>query len=212
MTKEEVEKFLKNEVLPSLSGFRVSGRLCYRPPATNLLRGLFLDQTSSEFELHLNVFVQPLYVPSPCLYFNFGERVGDPARHNMRWNLSPNLRGKSAQTLVEVIKGWNENFLVKIETPHDLALYLEPSLRTRPDDLHLLEALAYSRILSGDAANAVHDLELLHKRNNRTYPWELELSARVAKIKSLLLDIGLEAAKNQLYQWEEFTKAVIKLR
>jgi hypothetical protein len=84
------ERLVRNYILPSLSSFHVKGKLLFAEPVRHLLRGYYFEDSAFDAtRFAVCVFVQPLYVPSSVLVFNFGSRLGSiVGKAEIWWNLS----------------------------------------------------------------------------------------------------------------------------
>jgi|GEM_PF-3724421 len=78
MTGQQLEKLLKNHLLPHLPKYAVKKRLVYRRPVDLFLRGFYFDASSMKSAARIYVFGIPLYVPNVILHFTHGDMLRHP--------------------------------------------------------------------------------------------------------------------------------------
>lgn len=199
MTIKQAFKIGK-ELLPDLPGFVAVGKMVFKSPADDFLRGLFFENTSNANRFHLHVFFMPLLVPDDYVNLSYGKRIGDA----LNWSLeNPNL----LTDLRAAIQREAISFLDNVSTLTGVLNYLKASVeadrqRVNP---HTLEALAYTLIKNGDYSSALKALDELNQRFNKsTTTWVLELVARAKSVEERILPKP-EMALAQLEAWKAKT-------
>ncbi|MEN3000338.1 MAG: hypothetical protein ABDI19_00655 [Armatimonadota bacterium] len=217
MKARDLMKLVKRFVLPHLEGFRVHRSLVYAHPVDMVLRGFVFQPLSMDPNAFtVEVFAQPLYVPSDCIWYTFGKRLGWlKHRRGIWWELDiSDLRQSEAvfREITEYILDVGLPFVQRLATPAGFVQYGAKASGV-PKDPHVREAIAYSRILIGDYAKAARELEHLHReliREQEDYPWMKEMAERVETI-SKLLQQSPEDAVRQLHEWRDWTLKQLRL-
>jgi hypothetical protein len=195
------------KLLPYLPGFVVNGKMMFIPPVDDFLRGIYFENSSGTNDFYLRVFFLPLFVPQDCVSFTHGP---DRLRRNNRalWHADdPNL----LENLRETIRDEAIPFLNSISTLDGVLNNLKAGVDSdRPRvNSHILEALAYTLIKSGDYSSALTALaELKQRLDKSTTPWVVEQKARAQLIEEKLLQ-NPETALEQLETWK--TETIHKL-
>lgn len=192
MKSRDFERIAK-QLLPLLSGFAINGNLLFIAPIRHLLKGVFFNPSADKHSFYVQVFVQPMYVPSEQIVFNFGFRLGGNA---YAWDgTAPSL----AHDLMQAIIKQAVPFLDPIHTPGEMLAAAKriPLL----GDPMVREAIAYAWARIGDAENGIPALNELIPMLVGRYEWQKRLQARAELLKSMLLtDPG--QAQRQLDIWE----------
>lgn len=115
-------------------------------------------------------------------------------------------------------KSWNTifdvglPFLRRLATPEDFVRH-GASASGVPRDPHVREAIAYSRVLTGDYGKASKELKRLYGelvREQDAYPWMKEMAERVAYLVELLHQ-SPDVAIRQLRAWRDWTLKQLRL-
>jgi hypothetical protein len=137
MKTSDFNKLAREQLLPLLPGFEVAKGMVFAAPIGDLLRGFTFQGSSYDKSFYLVAFVQPLYVPSDEEEPSFSER-------------SPRFAGadEARDEIESFVTGPGSAFLSEIETPEDLAAWIEREETGHKPDPYALEALAYSLALA----------------------------------------------------------------
>src|SRR5690348_10025170 len=105
MKGREFEGLYRRYLLADLPGFTYKGSLLFARPVVHLLRGFSFDTSGfSADAFDVEVFVQPLYVPTDCITYTFGRRLH--GRQGMGWKLD---RQDERATMTEVLASIKEH-------------------------------------------------------------------------------------------------------
>lgn len=217
MKTRELMRLVRQYVVPSLEGFRIHRSLLYVHPVEMVLRGFdwqcsYMDPCAFTVE----VFAQPLYVPSDCVVYTFGNRLSWlKHRRDLWWRLD--CEGRSSyEAIFEEIVGHIFDvglpFLRRLWTPEDFVRH-GASASGVPRDPHVCEVIAYSRVLIGDYGKAARELKRLHDelvREQEVYPWMREVAERAAYLLKLLHQ-SPDGAVRQLHAWRDWTLKQLRL-
>jgi hypothetical protein len=178
--------------------------LLFATPIDQILRAFAFDSSGIDRSaFYVTVFAQPLYIPHPSVYYNFGHRLGTS------WEAND---VQVVEKLVNAIQAQGLPFLERIQQPRDLAEFIRERMhlyRGRRPNPHDLEALAYSCILADDST-AGQVLEDLFNQLDPTVEWEVEIGARATKVAEAMARSPL-AARAMLLQWEQETVQALGL-
>ncbi|MFL5920937.1 MAG: hypothetical protein ACJ75Q_14340 [Gaiellaceae bacterium] len=149
MRTSEFDKLAREQLRTLLPDFAVATGLVFEVPIADLLRGLsFQGSSYDQTSFYLVAFIQPLYIPSDEVVPTFSER-------------SPRFPGTDALGEIRsFVAGAGRTFFEHLRTPADFADWLEREERGHRPDPFALEALAYSRLLAGQAEVARRWLDL----------------------------------------------------
>jgi hypothetical protein len=205
MTTKQAERIGK-ALLPGMHGFVATGKMVFKSPVDDFLRGLYFGTTSDANYFHFWVFLLPLFVPNEGISFNFGGRIGNA----LNWRLdNPNL----SADLKSTIENEAIPFLDKVSTLAGVIKYLQALIeRDRQRvDLYALQALACSFIKDERFPAALNVLgEQKRRLQAATTSWTLELRARAELLERMLLE-DPNMALAQLDTWKAETKRTLKL-
>jgi hypothetical protein len=199
MTTKQYAKIAK-ELLPHLPGFVVEKKMVFKPPVGDFLRGLYFENTSDANYFHFSMFFLPVFVPTECVYFNYGKRIGNA----LNWRAdNPNLLSDLNEAIrVEAIPFFNH-----VSTLAGVVNYLKTFVESSGPRVnsHTLEALAYSLIKNEEYSAALKVLaKLVEITDKDTIPWVLEQKAR-AQLVEVKLFKKPEDALAQLETWTNET-------
>jgi hypothetical protein len=192
---------LGRKLLDRLHGYHVKGALILAEPAGPILRGIAFDGSShSKTSFYMHVFFQPLCVPAEHIHFTFGFRITDTAGMDGWESARPNL-------LADISKSLSKQalpFLQKVVTLDGAAETLDAM---RSNNTHVKEASAFCRILTGDTAMALKQLEKI-TGFNREIEWQDQQASRIEWMIQMLR-ADPEAAKHQLRTWQTETASTL---
>ncbi len=237
MRTQQLMRLVKEQVLPHLRGFRTHRSFVYSSPVGMVLRGFaFTPSYTDPAAFTVEVFAQPLYVPSDCVYYTFGARLSELKYHkDIWWRLREFNPSEAKQDVVGMLRYIREDFdfadvehafanilqlihevglpfIERLSTPEDFVVR-GAKISGVPNDPYVREAIAYSRVLTGDCKKVAHDMRKLYSeliRDMPNYPWMGEIAERVSRMMSLL-EQSSEAAVQQLYEWRKFTLTQLRL-
>ncbi len=166
--------------------------LFYFTPVDRILRGIYLDSSRwNGSEFNVNLFFQPLYVPSENINLTNGFRLM-PYDKSKNWDVGDSILLKEA---VERIATEGLDFLNKYKCVEDVLMYphIQPTPISVPQDF------SYSLAASGRYLEAANYLECGARLLDVTIEWQkarklvdLEL-ASLCKNNHSLVDIRLKS-------------------
>jgi len=181
------------KLLDRLPGYHVKGALILAEPTIPILRGIAFDGSShSKTSFYMHFFFQPLCVPAEHIHFTFGFRMTDPTGIDGWESDRPNLVADISKSLSKQALP----FLQKVATLDGAAETLN-SMKSK--NTHVKEAIAFCRILTGDTAMALKQLENI-TGFNRKIEWQEKQASRIEHMIQMLR-ADSEAAKRQLLIW-----------
>jgi hypothetical protein len=192
-------------VLPALPGFLMKGRMLFVSPLSHTLRAVLFERSLDPRAFCVQVFIQPLSVPTRHIAPSAGWRLGGGCH---TWNAdSPTLDSLLKRALAQDALP----FLSKILTPIDAA---EAAISMRKSgDPFVQQAIAYSLARGGDVERANRELATLIDRLNardHPYPWQREMIERAEVLVGELRDDPTGAQK-RLRAWEAATAKALGL-
>jgi hypothetical protein len=195
---------LTTQLLPSFPSFKVKGRLMLLAPLGDTLRAFHFEPSGfSLADFYINVFFQPLYVPSEHAHFTFGHRLG-PGWTITNLDVAGVLRPKMLEEVA---------FLAKLGTAEQVAKELEsqaaPNMRGYVNP-HCFEARAYALLKAGHVVKSKEVLQDLLDRANREVGWENEIAVRAQMLLEKLLN-DPNKARDQLAIWQTETVRNLEL-
>jgi hypothetical protein len=205
--KKQVEKFVKEYLLPSLPGFQARGNLLYQVPVYNILPAFLFDSSGfSATVVHPQAFVQLLYIPSDHLTLTPGKRfLGN-------WEFVPGNEVQLSQRLLHEIHSVGIPFIRVHGTPEDIVRETKanPALRMNP---HVRQQLAYSLLLLCRNHEGLDELDKLLDVLNRiseAQPWARTIHAEVGQLREALGRNSREVLET-LNLWTEQTRKKLGL-
>ncbi len=182
--------------VPSLTA---RGRLLFSEPINHVLRGVYLENSSAPSKFYVWAFVQPLYVPSATVYFNFGKRL--PSANSV-WNVAD-----SPEKIASAVINEGMPFIQTLTSPAALADW--EFLRQQVDP-HAREARAYSLIMSGRITEGLSELSALARSLVSELSWMNEMRERAMLLARLAEGVP-SVAQARLAEWEAETSACLRL-
>jgi hypothetical protein len=203
-------KRLVTHYMPELlDTFKLKGRLLYRRPVGDLLQAVLAEGSSfSKQPFVVEVFTQPLYVPSTYLILSWGGRLGTFSGGPERWwHLTAEDEAYIMDEVHSLLITEGLPFLDRTSAPSGLVSYLDHrNLPAR--NLRAAEAKAYSLVLDNDVEGAISALAQLrtHATLNPQPPWLSEVLERAATVLSAL-DADPRRASTMLGHWAQESAA-----
>lgn len=211
MKKKEFEAIGKR-LLPHLPGFAVKGPLLFLQPVGHTLRAICFNGSIDPRSFYVQIFLEPLFVPSEHIGFNIGWRLRGGTGGSSSWNAdAPNL----IPELIAALGREALPFLSRVHSPRDVAevasaihpvkgpIAQETVPYTSGDPIKQ-QAIAYALARDGDVAEAGEALDRLVNLLHEEVPWQHEIAERARVLKSQLLR-DPAAARRQLDVWEAET-------
>jgi hypothetical protein len=216
MTGREIQKRVRQHLLPVMGGYAAKGREVFMTPVEYLVRGFSFEPSAfSKCQFTVYAYVQPLYTGESSIGFTFGERLGALARGPDRWwTISEDNEAEVMAEVLALIKRYGEPFVDTWKTPEDFVTRAG-ARHSDPEDPYVLQAAFYSAVL----VNATKAIEPLHqqlKESTVIRPGQLDLEwpKAMARQADLLLDTYLQGhagAKRLLHQWRAVTLEALRL-
>ncbi len=206
---------IRKHLLPHLPGFRAKGWLLFTEPPRRLLRGFAFEGSGfDQSAFNVWAFVKPLYVPSTHVTFTFGGRLGTLQGGQERWwRLSENNEHEVMSEVLAAIGDEGLPFLKQLESPADLA-HKGGAVTHAPDNIRVMEAVAYSSILAGEYHDALETLDRLPKIVAQMDPklsaWPREIAERAGRVRDALVH-DPRGALALLDEWEAQTLRHLRL-
>jgi hypothetical protein len=199
-------KRLATRYMPELlDTFKLKGRLLYRRTVGDLLQGVLAEGSSfSSQPFVVEVFTQPLYVPSTYLILTWGGRLGTFSGGPERWwHLTAEDEAYIMDEVHSLLMTEGLPFLDRTNTPSRLVSYLdERNLPARTASA--AEHKAYSLVLDGDVDGAVRAFAQLRTLAppNPQLPYRKEVLERASVVLSALKTDPSQAS-NMLRAWAQ---------
>jgi hypothetical protein len=189
-------------IASSVPGLMSKKDLVFYSPINHTLRAISFDESINQREFYVQVFVQPLFVPSDVIFFNLGWRLGGNARV---WNTdAPQARDE----IIEEIRGSAVPFLEAAESIDGLIGTLRKL--DKAGDPIVRQALGYAYALKGDADRCSRELAKLTAGLDTSIPWVQRMSEQAKGLVELVRQDSV-LAKAQLCRWEEETAKTLGL-
>lgn len=200
-------KALFRTLSPSFPNYCGIGKLFVETPIGDMLNGFAFDDSSYDTNwVRVYALILPLYVPTQFLHLGFSLVIGGP---NKTWDFQTE---GIEQTLTQTMQNEGLLYLSRFDTPIKLAKDLA-ECKKAPENLHVMEAVAYSlavseKWLEADEALArfLRRLERVEEHNEST----IDMKQRAELLHTLIMD-NPEQALAQLQAWREQTLANLKL-
>lgn len=214
MKATEIERLVKQYLLPKLPGFDASRALLISSPIQWLLRGFAFDSSGlSPKAFTVWAFFQPLYVPREHVWLNFGHRLGTlHGGQEKWWNLEDAPEPVVMQEVQHLVATEGLPFLFEVRDPTDLASR-GAGLAVGTRNLNVQEATAYSLILAHryeDARQALLRLSADIKSMDPRMGWPGQIADRSDRLLALL-DSDPNAAVATLWNWRSQTLKALRL-
>ncbi|MFN7940741.1 MAG: hypothetical protein U0X73_04035 [Thermoanaerobaculia bacterium] len=211
MRAPEVKRLFDRYLAEDLQGFGVARGLIFAKPVELLLRGFCLE-SSRKTDFYFWVFVQPLYVPKYHVTVSYGERLGGAS--GRAWAPLGEREFPEMMELRTAIRDTGRSFLDRCRGPEDFArLWGSKASAGAEHDTNIIEATAYSHILTQQFHLAVQELDLLETRIGSTgspTDWALRSLQRARSIRELL-GSDPSAAIDRLLVWRAETLQALGL-
>ena len=214
MTGREFQKLARKYLIAQLPGFVVKGRLLLASPIQYLLRGYSCEPSAFDrAKFCVQVFVQPLFVPTDNIAFVIGDRLGSiKGRHDKWWNYSNEDEAGVMHDVFAHIQREGHVILDKFKTLED---FVKNAItrHTNPYSPYPAEMVAYGAILIGDGKKACRMFDRLENtlrtaKHHRDY--HDEILARAHRVRAAFERDRSEAIAI-LNRWRDETVAALKL-
>jgi hypothetical protein len=179
----------------AVPGLHAKGGMLAATPRGRILRGFFIDRTSVAERVCVYTFVQPLYVPAPCVVLSLGERIRGTSQ---LWGID-DIDALDAVVRAEV------GFFADLHSPEALA---EWELLQHGTDEYSRQALAYSLVLSNQEARALPLLRELATCDGTA--WRVAIGACCAELAALV-ETNPKDAVDLIDHWEAETVAAMRV-
>lgn len=190
MTGSQLRRLLR----PALAGrpdLAMVDRLVFHQPIGWCLAGAFLDSAShAASDTYVLTTVQPLYVPAEMIHFTVASGLRAPGSHRftvpLPLPLQPGAGEESLDRLLDEVFGVVLPFAISKMSPAVIASELFPP--TAKENPHVLEALAYSAALTGQASVARQAIAFIDNDENplNVYSWMRDLAGRARTVRQIL--------------------------
>jgi len=214
--QRQFQRLIKQHLLKDLPGFDVQGSLLYEKDFDYLLKGICFDSSGYNKTYFTGwVFVQPLYLPSDHLFFNFGDRFGSLSGGGDGWW---DMEGRDEKSVMwevyDRISTEGLPFLRKFSGPKDFTGKRFDELGFMSEEPFQVQIKASSLFLIGEFKKGVKEVEALEalmekidkEDNSRDHMKPHVMALRKA------VDAGPDAVKKQLDEWTEYTIENLKLK
>jgi len=193
MKKSEKRRILGalREAVPLL---RENGKMLIMDPVESVLRGFYLEDSSTRDAAYVWAFVQPLYIPSKTVTLTLGQRLGGQAR---TWK----AHLEDLEALKEFAIHQGLPFLRQIGSSARLAD--SPWLAQKASE-HAIQARAYALGASERWQEAIPLLQSLISSLEAATGWRLDMKRRAQQLASLGQAAPCEA-KQLLETWANET-------
>lgn len=207
MRTREVEKYLRQYLVPHLDGFEVHERLLYKQPRKPFISGFFFDEPSYDSAiLYIRVFVQPTFIPAEFFYFSFGNELGRlSGGGRKRWKIEAGFEEDSFQEILQFIDQEGIPFLDSQDSPGKFIEFYKKKA-THPHVI-IMEAFVYSLLLEGFSDEAEDKLTAMLQSIDKLIeksPYLVEQRNRANTILDLMQKSS-DIAINQLETWSNET-------
>ncbi len=210
MKKKEFEAIGK-KLLPDLPGFAVKGPLLFVRPIGHTLRGVYFARSIDPRGFYVQIFLEPLFVPSQQVGFNIGWRLRRASGRSDSWGADdPHL----VEELRMGLKREALPFLSRIHSPRDVAdaasvvhpikgPVVQQVITYTSGDPIVQQAIAFALARSGSLDAAKSALNRFIDLAGARGFWSDEID-RARALKSRIIN-DPAAAQRQLDAWETET-------
>ncbi len=208
------ERLSRRHLLPSLPGFRAKKAWLLADQPGYLLRGFAFESSGFDpTKFTMWAFIQALYIPSTEITFTVGNRLGRLSGGSERWWwLTDENESQVMGEVLAHIQREGLPFLQKFTSPADLADRAVEVTRA-PDNVHIVEAVAYSLVLADRHREALEALARLRKLLGKIaadLSWPPGMTERVQLVDGALQRDPREA-RALLDEWREETIRNLRL-
>ena len=196
MTKRQRAKLTEQFLQHLPDDFATDGAILFLSPIAHILRGVLVNRSSDPQVFYLEVFVQPLFLPSAHVVLNLGWRLGGGLK---RWRIDE-------QGVIEAAAQRIRDEVVPVLRPIDRpeALITAISERKIVGGSYSDEVVAYALAQGGRRDEAVDALNLLEASYDPSIVWQKEAAARAHSLRETLVTAP-DRAQRMLSQWEART-------
>lgn len=177
-------------------GCMVFGRLVAVKPIEHVLRGFYIEDSTSVDRAYVWVFAQPLYRPAGSVVLTLGERLGGGRK---TWAV------EEAEMLRDVCKKDGLPFLARHGTPESL---VEALAGRGSDGPQLAEMRALSLLMCGRHRDGARELRAVAEGMDTRVPWMAEARRRMIELAGLA-ESEPRRAEEAMLAWEAMTAEAI---
>jgi len=219
MKSKLINQLSKQYLLPYLPEFKIKGHLLYLNNNDYFLGGFWFESSSFQANTFvIEAFVQPLFIPSEHLWFNFGTRLKSVTSGcEMWWTYLQDTQNEMMEEVRVLIISQGLKFL------HD-RLPIDKFLHTYGKDINHpnvnnAESVCYAYLLNNPKKriqSIIHLNVLLKKLQydimaNPEILWLNEVKERVELIANYMKKNERIKAIDQLNEWKEYTISQLKI-
>jgi hypothetical protein len=202
MTKRQLASIAR-KIVAELRLFTAKGRLLVALPLDHTLKAVLLDSSSFDADtFHVELFVQPLFIPENHIVLSVGWRVGGKAE--MWSGHDPRLIEK----LTSALAGEPCRFLGRIQSPEDVAAAALSLNAAQNLGVQRVVGFAFAR--AGNYARAIKELTSLLKLLGDRPGWEYEMAEQTRQLIDQLRD-DPQAVARQFERWETETAQALNV-
>lgn len=215
MRVKEINKLIKEIILPHLKGYVVHRQLIYQIEGGYYLKGYdFESSGNEEYDLAVWCFIQPLFVKSTTIYYTFGDRLTYRKRIGLFkirklqwWDATKENLNESFQSILQSILREGEKYLNSFKEPRDFVRKFSSCAK---GSIRIYEGVAFASILIKDKSLQNKMLKELIKeaKNERDLDWVHRIRADA---ELLLSKSTQEERVHILKEWANETILQLKL-
>lgn len=217
MKKSLIKRLCKQYLLPELPTFSCKGDLLYSIESEYLLQGICFESSSfSSTSFSIEVFIQPLYLPSDNIYFNFGKRLGFLGKgYDYWWEY---LEEDESEIMAEIKSIVMDKGLLYFSQCKNIYGFVDFNRNLSTDSNPTnVEALCYSLIMLNEFDEALSRMypfinmldQVIAEHPNIT--WSKTIHSRLQTMIDYLERKEFPMAISQLDMWKEYTLSTLKL-
>jgi hypothetical protein len=215
MKVKEINKLIKEIILPHIKGYAIHRDLIYRIEGEYYIKGYnFESSGNGEYDLAVWCFIQPLFTKSETLYFTFGDRLKYRKKMGLFktkelewWDATKENWNESFQSILQSILSEGEKYLASFKGPGDFFKKFRSSAK---GNIRVYEGVAYTSILMKDQSLQDKMLKGLIKeaKNDGDLDWVHQIRADA---ELLLSKSTQEERIHVLKEWANETILQLKL-
>jgi len=213
----EINKLIKHHLHPKLENYHVNRDFIYKVQDNFFLKGYAFESTGNgEYDLAVWCFIQPLFVKSDCLYFNFGDRLKHKKKVDVLrtkklewWDATKEKLDDSFQSILKSILNDGEKYLNLFKTPED---FYNKFKSDRKEDIRKYEAVTYTTILLNNEALQNKMLKGLIEFSLKKINRDDEIIDEIREDATLLLNADTKEKRLEILKnWANETLRHLKL-
>jgi len=214
----DINRLIKNHIPQSLLKYNVHKDLIFVQECDFFIKGYdFESRGNDDLDLAVWYFVQPLFVKSDCLYYNFGNRLSYKRKVNILkskelewWDARKENWDVTFKSIFDTIQINGEK---KIGKKLSAESFYKEFYKERKDNIRVFEAVAYSTVLFGneDLQNKLI-IDLINFCNSQIESKNDEVEIQIKNDATLLLEANsTERRMLILKNWANETIKNLKL-